>query len=1076
MVQIHLDHERLPDEGIFDLLNRDAALWLAASDAEIERDPESIAALIGLPWRMVFVESTSPELRDLLLSQDQKEGSLASHRGFMHLVASDPSKIPLPRRALPIFFLNGVRNAREAEERDTIGSLAATRRRLNMYKELALASPARLVIAGSHTPEAMAVLGELWEDDFRGRLALVSPDTSSLAKAREALKSFGGLSVATFVQQSVADLAKDVAARVLLLLPSSRIRVRIAIDEKQIEERDITTAELPEHPVLDRYRLIRSEDLVRVAPDDLSKEDVAGFFDRSKTSWRPFSAGLPWIPDRSAVTELLDQLRQLRRRGADSNSIRYIWSEPGAGATTLASALAFEAARSGFPSLIAGDMAAVPNGLELAGFLYRALPQQEPTADGIKGASGQHETPWLVVFEEPHWEGHEAELKKFLSELRQSGRPVLVLLVLQYQVHSDIKSIPGTKCLTELTHELSKAQAIDLGKHLNTFLRHLGEEKQEAQWVSFWEQHRPDDEIDIASFWIALEFWLRGLIELGDSIQGWLWSKFKEAGVSPELARILLQIASYSIQRRSLPEALIRRPNGEQLPLSVLLEDVRYRVPALGLVQTRNERGRCWSIAHDILARYFITSAFFDRKFLANAGLGDATSQVELRLQMLGEAARNPLLGERQLRSFAIDLAVNVFKLEPDGNAEFFGYWRDVLRTLDSVPASIRNSSRAFNHHVAISRRRVAIRDEFDATDDERRTQLLAAIENLEFALQRLEESDGDEGDLNLLNTLALTYQNLADMGIRLGESPQRIMELRQKASETTRKALARDPSNSFVLETAAKNLLQRARIEKVDEVSAATEALAYVFQAVALDRSSDRQAALARLTQGALELLKAEGSEAAIHAMCARGEPYGYLAQAWLILTRGRADEDGMSLQSVTQDVALAAIDALMAAPRKNWLLLRLQYDLVVHVSPMDIEAQLSLLDELGGTEYRMPPQLRLEQAILLHQAGRHEEGTQKFTALRATLKQQPVAVAVPERLRWLLASDRATRLKCEAQALDNVGFRSMAKVRELKNAIVPFVPQDFGYRSIAASTRFKCFVTFGSMGPFLRPATEQV
>ncbi|MGI4843371.1 MAG: hypothetical protein ACRYF7_08635 [Janthinobacterium lividum] len=1073
MEQVILNFDRIPDQSMFDLLNRDAALWLSATNAEVEEDLEAIANLIRLPWRMVLVESTSARLRDLLSDQQAEDGALTAFRGFVHVVASDPSKIPLPRRALPVFFLNGVENAKENEERSSLSSLAASRRRLNVYKELALASPSRLVVAGHRTTEIIEIVSELWDADFRSRVDVITANLEELEQARDIFKRLGGLSVATLVSQPFLEMAHEIWDRAKALLPSASIRIRVTTDDKQVEELDISQAELPEHPVLDRYRLIKSEDLVRVTPEDLTIDDISGFFDKSIQSWRPFAAGLPWIPDRSAITELIADMRAVRRKGPEANALRYIWSDPGAGGTTLARTLGFEVAQTGYPVLVAEDSLGLPNALELASFLYRVYQTENATSQGHStNHAFKTETPWLLIFEEHHWEGHETELNSFLAELRTSGRPVLVLLILQNYLHPDIESVKGAKCIAELRHEISKNEAIDLGRHLNRYLKHLGKAKEEAEWSSFWQKHKPDNNADIASFWVALEFWLRGLIDLGESIQGWLWRKFKDAQLSPDLNRIVLQIAAYTIQRKALPEALIRRPSGETLPLSVILENIKYSVPALSLIGSRSDNGRTWSLAHDILGRYLMTSAFYDRNFLRSLELDDIGSQIELRLRMISEPARHPAIGEQSFHPFAVELAVNVLKLDADGNHEFFPYWREILGVLDQVPQTVQRSSRAFNHHVAISRRRVATNAEFDADESEKKFQLNRAIQQLEFALRKLDELSSDEADLNLLNTLALTYQNLAELSIQTGDPLEHIAGLRQKASEVTREALARDPSNRFVLETAAKNLLQRGRVEKTESVVAAAEALSYVFQAAALDGSAYRQTQLARLTKGALDLLLAPDSDEAIDRLCTQGQPYGFLARAWKIITKNL--NEGAPLESAPIEDAIAALEALEAAPQKNWLLLRLQYDLVVLVSKTDFEAQLTVLDELAGTDYRMPPQIRLEQAILLHQTGRHEEANQKFSRLRIDLKQRAVTVAVPERLRWLLSPDRQTRQTCQAEVLDDVGFRAMAKVRTLKDAKVPFVAQDFGVRQFAPGSRFKCFITFGSMGPFIRPTVH--
>ena len=45
------------------------------------------------------------------------------------------------------------------------------------------------------------------------------------------------------------------------------------------------------------------------------------------------------------------------------------------------------------------------------------------------------------------------------------------------------------------------------------------------------------------------------------------------------------------------------------------------------------------------------------------------------------------------------------------------------------------------------------------------------------------------------------------------------------------------------------------------------------------------------------------------------------------------------------------------------------------------------------------------------------------------------------------------------------------MAKVRELKDEMAPFIPQEFGVQSMRAGSAFKCWVNFGRQGPFLKP-----
>ena len=117
------------------------------------------------------------------------------------------------------------------------------------------------------------------------------------------------------------------------------------------------------------------------------------------------------------------------------------------------------------------------------------------------------------------------------------------------------------------------------------------------------------------------------------------------------------------------------------------------------------------------------------------------------------------------------------------------------------------------------------------------------------------------------------------------------------------------------------------------------------------------------------------------------------------------------------------------------------------------------------------MSLQLNLERVILLYMVGRYHDGNSIFHTLRKEIKKQNIIVTVPERMRWLLNPNQKERLLCNAQVVESHGgYRSWAQVRELQNAVVPFIPQDFGGQRMASKQRFRCHITFGAMGPFIK------
>ena len=409
---------------------------------------------------------------------------------------------------------------------------------------------------------------------------------------------------------------------------------------------------------------------------------------------------------------------------------------------------------------------------------------------------------------------------------------------------------------------------------------------------------------------------------------------------------------------------------------------------------------------------------------------------------------------------------------EPEGNAEFFQYWREVLSILEKCPDSVRRGNRTFIHHVAISRRRVATSERFGATIEERRLQLRQGIIEIEFALRELDQDQGDESNLNLYNSLARAYQDLATLELAESGVSELVKTLLMKANEATLNALKEDPTNPYVLETAARNLLQQGKFDPSVAVSGAAEALGYVFQATMLENSAVRQRHLGKLATEALIRLKAGDAEGEIAKLRAAQNPMGFLASAWLELTAGNESITTAVASEYSIEQAKAAVAILKFAPR-HWLLARLEYDLTSLIDPSDFVAQLHLLDELDSIgNFQLPIQMRLERAILLHMVGRHPDANNLFRELRRDIKQQSAIVSVPTRLRWLVGPDRQTRILCTARVTETFGYRSIAQVLELKNALVPFVPQDFGSKTMPTGMSFRCHITFGAMGAFIKPS----
>ena len=1083
MKSVRIRHEQFPDTVMHSLANRDVALWLGDGIELSSANLKNLRELISLPWKMVLCESNDPRLIETIQSIDAGGTPVDRRRGFVHVVASDPEGTQLPPRALPVFLLSGRRDAQVPEEGASLGRLATIRRRLNMINHLVAAKPRTVVLVSAGQDQPLADFFALWkEESFRSLLCLISASETDAKRMDDWLGESGSAPAVDFCDAPLSILVPSVVGRLKALSSADRLIIRKINQQGAVSDVDITHSELIERPLLDRYDVIRARDLHLLQPDELAKEEFDAFFTKSSSSWKPYAAGLPWPRDRKAVNALITALKAVAQAGPSENCICSLVSEAGAGGTTMARMMAFEAASLGYPVLLARQALEQPDPLEVSSFLHRVHVGSAATDPGgvrpteIDAVPTEtFETPWLIVFDVAHWEGRVAELRAFLATLTFRARPVVILTISGPDIPFDQSRGSRLRQLGYLKHELEIREALTLGTHLNKFLRKLSREKTENEWRAFWENHKPDHITSgIAHFWIALGFWLKGQLDMEQSIQNWLYASFRNAEIEDDVRLILLEIAALSIERQPLPEALMPPSPTQRYPYSVVIEEIRSSIPALALIRESAGTERLWAMAHDLLGRYLVTSTFFDRKMMEKLRLTEATDPVELRLLLLKRVISRPGFALKPFRRIAIDFAVKVLKLDADGNQEFIPYWRKVLDLLKAVPAGVREVSRTFNHHIAISLRRVAKQKEFEVTLEERSDLLYQAVKYLEFALNDLDYSPDEETNLNLLNSLALAYQDLADVEREKGTDSKLIASLRTKATQATLSALQEDPGNSYVLETSAKNLIQNGELHPEQAISSAAEALGYIYQAVAREQSEFRQSELTQLANRALNLLRSGGPEQ-LKQLNTGANPFGVLAEAWLVLTEGIQDLNHYDLASLPQPNVSNALSVLEnAGGRSNWMVLRFRYDLLCASRPTDFAAQLRLLDELEGTGYRMPLQIQLEQAILLHQEGRSPDANKKFRSLRREFLRYDTFVDVPPRLTWLRIGPGGQRRICEARVVERGGFRPMARVTELKGELAPFIPQDFGAQDMPPGHKFKCLVSFGRNGPFLRPARQ--
>lgn len=1066
--------DRIPDNLLMNLENRDIALWVRSLPGDALTQ-SSLASFLGLPWRLILSEVYDPSLFQELLTNSKFDDPMTRKRGFIHVIDSDPSRIDLPQRCLPLYLLNGKHKG------VPLLDFESRLRRMTMLEALRRSGSRELVVISANGDPFPPDLTDLWSSGFRIHLTFVSESPVADEPLNAWLKTSGGSAIAGRVALSAGHAVAEIIERYYATYPEERQVIRVRDAHRQLHKLDITAADEPENPITEWYSLIQERDLAGIMPDELPEEDFVEFFRDPTTSWRPYAAGLPWIRSQESKKRLAGLLKKLDASGSDENRIAYISAESGAGGTTLAHALAWEFAREGYPTLLAKQLPFVPDALPITNFLSRvhnlmgSQSGREETASGQEqNSSARHyETPWLIVFDSLHWQYRDSELVHFRNEIEKAGRPVCLLVVTGPELGISFFNTTLFKKLTDLNHAIELEEAQELGVHLNRFLIRYGKQRQPWQWERFYKDHTVHLLEGTAAFWVTLSFWIQGKYDLSESIQEWMYRNFKLNATNPDVRDAILRIAALSAERIPLPDVLLPAPKGEW-PLTQLLTDSRPKLAALGLVRIRSEGERYWALVHDILGRLLINALFYDFPLREELGFSLAQDAEHLRFMLLRQISRESVLGERAQRSIGEDFATTIFKIDPDhGRSSFVSIWREVLAALDKMPGPLRDTSRVFRHHMAISRRRVAKLDErfYGVTAQEKIALLNEAIKDINYALMHIAYTPGSEPNLNLYNSLANAYFDLAELESDSGAAPERISELRRLASEATRRAYEESPTNSFVIETYVKNLLHSARFAPAKAVEQCVEALGILFSALTSNEAVYRSSQLGNLADQALRLLLRQSS-----AAMSSKEPANaidVLVAAWMALAHG-GNISGASLADVPEsnrEQALAALNH--PAGRGNVQVIRLGYDLTCMNRPYDFKGQLELIEQLNVGDQKLTPQLRLEYAILLFQDGRALEGDSTFRYLRRLWHESEHFVEVPERLRWLRSPDSKGLKVVHATTGSDYGVRSMARVQEFVNTLVPFRPEEHGTQTTKAGARFTCHVSFGHNGPFLRPTT---
>jgi hypothetical protein len=1041
--------------------SRDVALWVSSSAVQ-SADTQHLAAAIRLPWTLVIAEGLNGTLDSAVTAPEPPDDSKVVRRGYPIIVDVNPTEMLLPLRSLPIYKL-------DEGERGASQSLATQLKRLNILDALKRAAPRELVVLVGTSSDVPSDVKALWSEGYRPLITVVGTAAELYTKLDEWRQSRASGGPVGLAEQDTTEFCQQLTSLYDDSRSGERQIVRIRNVRGEFRKLDVTGIDDPQHPVLARYELLQDGALQPLLPQDLTQDEVQTFFRDPSDSWRPYAANLPWPHGGASWSELRKILRQLDHQGSESNTVAYIRAESGAGGTTLSRSLAWQAAAEGYPTLFARQAPFTPTSLEVTGLMTRLI-ERSRSGRGAEDSGRLYETPWLIVFDRNHWEGRNAELRTFMRGLEQSGRSACILLANGPYLDLDFLSIPRTREIARLTHEVPVAEAQSFGDHINRFLAPHGPIRTTEEWQGFFHASTVHAESGISTFWIALSFWLQRQIDMTETVQSWLYKQFRTKIRDPQLQQALIDIAAMSTERRPLPDSML--PPTIDWPVSQKLEDIRPEIASLGLVRLRLEGDRYWALAHDILGRFLLRAIYDDPEARAKFGFKDATNSEHLRFLVLKRLSTNSAMALTTNRAIAEDFAVSIFKIDPDhGHATFAPFWSEALATLDAMPQILWRTSRTLRHHSAISRRRIAKdKDLFQVDANGRIALLQRAIEDIQYAITSIPRSNNDESDLNLYNSLARAYQDLHAEAADNGASIETLERLRSLAYDATRRAFHLNPDSPFVVETYARNLLAEAKTNSLVIGQNAIEVLNLVFSEMERSRSEQRRFELSRLAEAAIALLVSDGSS----NIASDDSEVGIIVSALRALTKDVQSLEGLALSEFPTANRHAAAEYLSNPNvRGNLQAVRMLYALKCIDAPQNFDEQLGLLEALQSGGYPVSPQYRLELAILLQQRGRFEDGNRIFQQLRPLWRTGEYFVQVPERLRWLLGANSNERLLVSARVEHGTEARGFAAVSEMRNLSVPFRAVEFGQRELPPRTPIKGYISFGHNGPFLRPTT---
>jgi hypothetical protein len=324
---------------------------------------------------------------------------------------------------------------------------------------------------------------------------------------------------------------------------------------------------------------------------------------------------------------------------------------------------------------------------------------------------------------------------------------------------------------------------------------------------------------------------------------------------------------------------------------------------------------------------------------------------------------------------------------------------------------------------------------------------------------------------------MARVYEDWAQFEGRAGRNDE-CKKLESRAEEAYDQAARLDPDNSHLLENRARRNLRIAEAMPIGEerVARIVDALAWLHRELYIERALGRDPLILEAIGQAYELLEAGEGAMILRQLAAKGFEAANIALARLFMRELIEDQqpDAIDKRSTCLE---RSHKQLLRVPEfsRSWRWYSAFYEIESELHPFDLESRLETLEQLEGTDFIWPTQLRLERAILLHQVGRHPNGREAFSEIRNSGSS---SMSVPYSLRLLLdprSNYRSPLLTAITVApTDRIDRNVWGIPDDWGSVKVPLRLHMFPYDRVQSGQIIPCLIQFTLFGPQAVPPVQ--